>query len=493
MNDLFESINAKPTNSWLKEQTENHLDQHEIFDFFLNNDLRITSESIIDPNIFIYEDYVLSSNILVQIDEIIDISIPFSKRKEFIVNSSTKRRTFKFLLSDGHFQFAAISKDFLEFDPRIVPGIKIKILSGTELKFGILLLKKDKLKIIGGQSLELRSKRHSIVLYDEKRYKEQQMQSNSLDSFVQQPQQKTKKKKNASLIITKEDENKGKTRLPKNKNSTKQSINEISIEPKVINQSFLNDDSSFNSDDIIEKVESKELQKVSSNSDELKLDQISFSSYSSDVEIINSINEKHEKDERNKVQQGDTQKKIQNRRFLSDDDDLDDFDFDYLLNNKNDDHEKSTNDFYQPQKIWTISELLKKERMLKNASYSSNPEIILLDGRIIECNELKVIQKKNSIKSNLFFSMKCKIASDESTMEMNVASRVINNLLDSTPEVWMDLDYNEQIRKYEECSRNLLSFKSPLSILSTGIFEPEIKNRFFIVNDEFLSFIKFDK
>ena len=149
MDDLFNSLNAKPSISWLREQEENHLDQQQIFDFFLNEDLHNTSDPAIDPNVFLQEDYILDSTILVQIDEIIDISLPFIKRKDFILNNSEKKRTLKFLLSDGHFQFAAISKDFLpDFNPRIVPGIKIQILYGTKMKFGILLLEKNKLEII---------------------------------------------------------------------------------------------------------------------------------------------------------------------------------------------------------------------------------------------------------------------------------------------------------------------------------------------------------
>ena len=43
----------------------------------------------------------------------------------------------------------------------------MQILKGTKVKFGVIFLEKEKIVIVGGQSLDMREKRHSIVLYDE--------------------------------------------------------------------------------------------------------------------------------------------------------------------------------------------------------------------------------------------------------------------------------------------------------------------------------------
>ena len=521
MDDLFKSLNAKPSISWLREQKENITDPQLIIDFFLNNDLHTTSDPVIDPESFLYEDYILESTILVQIDEIVDISLPLSKRKDFIVNNSEKKRTLKFLLSDGHFQFAAISKDYLSaFDPRIIPGVKMKILTGTRAKFGVLFLKSDMIEIIGGQSLELKKIRNSRVIYDENKYKNQQNINFENMNQNQKAQSKTKKRKNASLIITNEEENKieNESRLynePKHQTQLEQQINDNnSCENKsnqVRKRSFLDDDLSFNSDDIIENPKENPLSK-NSTSNNLIIDQISYSSYSSDVEIINSIIEKPNK-ENLSINQSNSQQTIQKKKFLSDDDDFDeDIDFDYIENSNensnnnkitnNDDYTEVTtsnarNDFhdFEKMKIWTINDVLKREKMLENGNDSTNPEIFLLDGKIVECNDLQIIHKKKSnfgssnTNSCLYFTMNCKIACGESTMEMNVASKVIDNILESTPENWIKLDSDEQTRRYLNLSQQLLSFKSPLLILSTGPCGAKVTSHFFIVTNEFIKLI----
>ncbi|KAK8888930.1 hypothetical protein M9Y10_033671 [Tritrichomonas musculus] len=526
MEELFNSINAKPTIAWLNKQTENHINPRDSFNFFLDNDLQITSENIIDPDIFLNDDFIFDSNVLVQIDEIIDISLPLNKRENFNINNNEKKRTFKFLLSDGHFQFVGVSKNFLhDFDPRIVPGIKMQILKGTKVKFGVIFLEKEKIVIVGGQSLDMREKRHSIVLYDEQKYKDQQNGKNkdiNQQTYNIEKQQIARSRKNppkskkSSLIIIKDNEvqsnvkNKGQLNiLLETQDNTKKAQTSNKVNNNTVSYSFLSDNSSFDSDNFIDKIENKtQASENNKKSEQTLFDQISSSSYSSDVEIINSIIHKH--NEENLVNKKDSQKTQSTKKFLSDNDDFDDFDFENIQSNAkcNIDNTKTEyninksmnysnqNSFDEKNmKIFTLADILKRENTVKTNPTPTHPEIFLLDGKIVECNDLKIFQKKTKMLSNtknnfyLFFSMNCKIACGESTMEMNVASRILDQLLESTPEKWIKLEENEQIRRYDRCSQRLLSFKSPLYILSCPIHESENDIRYFIINEEFLALI----
>lgn len=90
----------------------------------------------------------LSKSVVVQINEVVDISLPNSDRIAF---KQSPKGTLKFLMSHGDQIFIGIEKEKLDssiFNTTLVPGCKVRISKGTEFRYGVLFIRKNNIELL---------------------------------------------------------------------------------------------------------------------------------------------------------------------------------------------------------------------------------------------------------------------------------------------------------------------------------------------------------
>jgi hypothetical protein len=108
--------------------------------------------------------YTVQSPLFLQVDEVVDISLPVEERLQLRIRESG---TLKILLTDGRIQFLGISKKRLTvLSPTTVPGIKITVLPPIEMRYGVLFLDDDRICIEGGSSPPLIEHREFVFHAD---------------------------------------------------------------------------------------------------------------------------------------------------------------------------------------------------------------------------------------------------------------------------------------------------------------------------------------
>ena len=129
---------------------------------FLETNIDKTSEQISDLLSFSENHRVTKNDYVVQVDEVVDISLQESDR---IVFKHSPRGTLKFLLNTGGEHFVAIEKEKIDSKNISVfmqPGSKIKIKAGSDLWYGVLFLNSSNVLFLGGYAPELVEKRRHI-------------------------------------------------------------------------------------------------------------------------------------------------------------------------------------------------------------------------------------------------------------------------------------------------------------------------------------------
>lgn len=214
-------LGANLSDKWV-EKLDPGLQASEIFNLYLDSDLSDSSCPLIDNTMTQADKYCLEKNIILQVNEVVDIESSQSDRREF---RNHEGHTMKCLLSDGFHHIIAITKDITnDFDPLMKKGKKIQIRPSVSMRFGVLLLKYDDYKIIGGYSGEITKNFVSTVVYDPKGYNAdlaKALNNNSVDdsSKTTKPKRQTTKKKSEVEIVPKP------PRKPRAKKSAEQSEN----------------------------------------------------------------------------------------------------------------------------------------------------------------------------------------------------------------------------------------------------------------------------
>lgn len=508
MNEFFKNADAKPKTSWIQENLSKGITADELQTFFLQEELSVTSDSCFDPNLKDRKDFILKSNILIQINEIVDISLPLSSRCLLDVNKNESRRTFKCILSDGYCQYVGVSKtSFPFFHPQILPGVKIKLLKGTKVKYGVFLLEAEKLHILGGLSSNLQKRRQSIIIHDDQKFSHQTyvIPDHSINNEVPIPKRCRRNNSKSQLIISNDSTN---VQLvsndppPSNDNDQKPDSNlkfltdsissdsdiELieSIKPKETKQqqSFLSDDDFSDFEIILSTPKVKRPQFVTFNESQQMTNEIKQTKDKLISEENNHIESQSKKlvslidDQNENYGMISSNEKQQNKMISQSDSHKNESISAQDITSKKQNSELKSSDFFNHMKIWEIKDLFKNK---KKVDPNFESEIILLDAEILRCYELKIIKNKHGT----FFAMSCMVAKCSTSMEMKVSSLVLNELLQTTPDEWLTLSYDDQMKKYEMCTKELIEMFVPLVILINPKVTKKGKyNEYFILTKE---------
>ena len=156
-----------PKVEWVKHAMIKFRDSiSDIFLDFLESDISFTSNSfdfIFNDKLNKYPLFRVSQNLILQVNEIVDISQPYKKRKNFVISSRT---TLKFQLTDGKNNIIGISKrqfKKLKINPASMPGMKILLKPPIEFRYGILFITDENIQLLGGYSSVMIEKRNYII------------------------------------------------------------------------------------------------------------------------------------------------------------------------------------------------------------------------------------------------------------------------------------------------------------------------------------------
>lgn len=149
--------------SWLKRLIENGInDKKDIISHFLISDISETSESFSILEQRESEFIEIRDKLVLQIDEIVDISSTKSDRISLLQSS---KRTLKMLLRSGNFSVIGIEKRKICFlDPTIEPGSKVMLQPPVHMRYGVLFLTDSNTAFLGGCSEIMRVRREQMYL-----------------------------------------------------------------------------------------------------------------------------------------------------------------------------------------------------------------------------------------------------------------------------------------------------------------------------------------
>ena len=153
-----------------KEQwiTKIGIENEKIYDIFLESDIEDTSNDLFDKfdeesNIFNTFLFSLPYDVVFQINEVVDISIPYSRRAMF---EQAENGSLKILIQQGALICCAIALSQINgISVCIELGTKLLIKKGTTSIFGVFLLNQENCEVLGGKSEKIIEKRKKLHKY----------------------------------------------------------------------------------------------------------------------------------------------------------------------------------------------------------------------------------------------------------------------------------------------------------------------------------------
>ena len=130
---------------------------------FIEADIEDSSSNLFEEEQNEEPFYQLNIDVVFQVNEIVDISLPFYQRAMF---EQSPNGTLKMLLKQGTFICIALSKtDIQNLSVYSNPGIKILIKKGSAMRYGVFLLNNENCVVLGGFSQKAIDHRRSIHQY----------------------------------------------------------------------------------------------------------------------------------------------------------------------------------------------------------------------------------------------------------------------------------------------------------------------------------------
>jgi hypothetical protein len=160
ISSYFVSNGVHPSPAWLEAlSTRNFTSEDALYSEFLNTDIARTSVSLNLHNPDLRRTFILGAPLIVQIDEIVDVTAPKALRERLLF---TDHPTFKVIVNDaGNFSIGVVQTEIPGLSDSL-PGVKVMIAAGTVLHYGAFVLSPDNTRILGGSSPELVANRDAF-------------------------------------------------------------------------------------------------------------------------------------------------------------------------------------------------------------------------------------------------------------------------------------------------------------------------------------------
>ena len=168
---------------------------------YLETNIDLTSEAIPDFIGFSENHKKTKADYVVQVDEVVDISLPQEDR---INLKRSPKGTLKFLLNSGGNRFPAIEKETIDsksISLFMTPGSKVQIKAGSDIWYGVLFLTKSNITFLGGVSQEIVNKRSFIYSGKQPVQQRQPQETHQSPQNLPHGQQQNVTTKNPPIII----------------------------------------------------------------------------------------------------------------------------------------------------------------------------------------------------------------------------------------------------------------------------------------------------
>ena len=487
--------------SWLLSMIDSGLKSYEsIFILLIDSDISETCEPCPLPDItrkpnFIFQENNQSDQIFLQINEVVDISLPLEKRKVF---EASEKGTLKILLTDGVTNFIAISKKpITSFSTGVTPGSKLFVKTPIESRFGVIFLSEDKIRFLNGKSEQVIDHRNHIyskitrsnknqLQQQQSQYQQQnQISQASKNQHIQQERQFNQTSSSKFLVDSNDDDeyysNTEEAIInPPSKNKTN-NLNQKNGD-HLLDLSIENDDDSFLEDssdiDDIESIDSSDFDNLpsrnekhnimaensnnhkvnssnfksnnTSNSKSRPIAKIDSSEYDFDSSDDNVIILDSDDDNLNKSDLKRPSK--QTHYLLSDDidDDIDNHDFSQIVNSGN------SND---SNRVFTVKELKNKKDLPPECF-----ETVKTSARITECKDFHIYQK--GLDRN--FALNVILTDSTGQIIAKVDPNYIFNIIQKRPDDFLKMKDDETEEILAEIEDYFEKLKPPILLYDRG-------------------------
>lgn len=477
--------------SWLNSIVDSgHKSYDSIFISLLNTDISETCEPCPLPNItkdpifkFEENDPNFSTNqIFLQINEVIDISLPLEKRRAL---ERSEQSTFKIFLTDGVNNFVGISKKpITSFSTDVIPGAKIYIKAPFESRYGIIFLSDENIEFLKGKSVPVIEQRKLIFSKIANQSNQKQNQQQNQSKNASKPQQQNQIKDTSR---TQQFQQKPNSAQNSHKNQTSKflddssddddddyystvdetmnqgpikTINTINKNNKQLYDSSVESESSFLEDSSeIESIDESDFDKLPSNTEKQNKKNMSMNNQilssdiddnydfdSSDDNVI--ILDKGNSSNRDK----NSDSKIQHH-FLTDDES--DIDFSHEVTESN-----NNNHIYDKSHALTVKEL----KMKKNVQQEECFEVVNTSANISECCDFHFEEKGKK----KYFTMKVILQDDTGKIPTKVDPDRILSIIQMSPDEFLDVSDEKMEEYFTKLKNYFLQLEPPLSLIDGG-------------------------
>lgn len=137
---------------------------YDIISDYINEDIQKTTVNVFEKNFNVKQIYFINFDIMVQINEIVDISQTYAER---LSRKEKDNFTYKILLQHAENKFIGLlNQNIYDINLSKLPGFKILIKRNSVLRYGVIKLTNKNFDFVGGRSDTVVELMCSILIYD---------------------------------------------------------------------------------------------------------------------------------------------------------------------------------------------------------------------------------------------------------------------------------------------------------------------------------------
>ena len=146
---------------WFDTYKDKNID--DIIDHYVNEDIKNSTTNMFEKNFNIKQIYFINFDVIVQVNEIVDISQPYEERLSGIEHN---KFTYKMMLQHADNKFIGLlNQNIYGINLSTLPGFKILIKRNSVLRYGVIKLSYKNFEFVGGKSDPIVDLMCSILIY----------------------------------------------------------------------------------------------------------------------------------------------------------------------------------------------------------------------------------------------------------------------------------------------------------------------------------------